>query len=90
MQIHELEPKERALVMLLRNTDGNSGLRNETIIKIISITIKILKVQLTNGSHTGDYALIPRIESSPSDSTFRLSRRQLPVTSCFTMTFNKT
>ena len=50
--------------MLVRNIDVNTG----TTIKIISITTKILKLQITNGSHIGDYALIPRIELSPSDS----------------------
>ena len=60
--------KERALIMLLRNIDVNSELSNGTTMKIISSTTKILKVQITNGSHIGDYALIPRIELSPSDS----------------------
>ena len=54
--------------MLLRNIDVNSELSNGTTMKIISSTTKILKVQITNGSHIGDYALIPRIELSPSDS----------------------
>ena len=49
--------------------------------KVISITTEILKVQITNGSHIEDYALIPRIELSPSDSLlpFKLSRRQFPI-----------
>ena len=68
LPLHKLELKERAFVMLLRNIDVNSGLCNGTTMKIISITTKILKVQITNGSHIGDYALIPRIELSPSDS----------------------
>ena len=52
----------------------------------ISITTKI-----TNESHIGDYALIPRIELSPSDSLlpFKLSRRQFPIKLCFAMTTNK-
>ena len=59
--------------------------------KVISITTKILKVQITNGSHVGDYALIPRIELSPSDSLlpFKLSRRRFPIKLCFAMTINK-
>ena len=76
-----MELKDRASVMLLRNIDVNSGLCNGTTMKIISITTKILKVQITNGSHIGNYALIPRIELSPLDSLlpFKLSRRQFPV-----------
>ena len=89
--LHKLELKERALLMLSRNIDVNSGSCNGTTMKIISITTKILKVQITNGSHIGEYALIPRIELLPSDSLlpFKLSRRQFPMKSCFTMTINK-
>ena len=73
-----MELKERALVMLLRNRDVNSGLCNGTTMKVITITTKIMNGQITNGSHIGDYALIPSIELSPSDSlfSFKLSRRQ--------------
>ena len=90
-ELHKLELKVRALVMLLRNIDVNSGLCNGTTMKAISITTKILKVQITNGSHIGDYALIPRIKLSPSDSLlpFKLSRRQFPIKLCFAMTINK-
>ena len=82
--LHKLELKERALVMLLRNIDVNSGLCNGT-------TTKILKFQITNGSHIGDYALISRIELLPSHSLLptKLSRRQFPIKLCFAMTINK-
>ena len=71
--------------MLLRNIDLNSGLCNGTTIKVISITTKILKFQITHESHIGDYALIPRIKLSSSDSPsdsflpFKMSRRQFPA-----------
>ena len=91
LPLHKLELKVNALVMLFRNIDINSGLCNGTTMKIINITNKILKVQITNGSHIGDYAFIPRIELAPSDSVlpFRLSRRQFPIKLCFAMTINK-
>ena len=41
--------------MLLRNIDVNSGLCNRTTMKVISPPTKILKVQITNGSHLGDF-----------------------------------
>ena len=59
LPLHKLELKEKASVMLFRNIDINSGLCNGTTMKIISITTKIFKVQITNGSHINDYA--PRI-----------------------------
>ena len=58
---------------------------------MISTTTKILKIQITNGSHIGDYALISRIELSPSHSLLpsKLSRRQFSIKLCFAMTINK-
>ena len=59
--------------------------------KIISITTKVLNVQITNGSHIGDYALIPRRELSSSHSLlpFKLSRRQFPIKLRFAMTIDR-
>ena len=78
LPLHKLELNERALEMLLRNIDVNSGLCNGTTMKVITITTKIMNVQISNGSQIGDCALILSIELSPSDSlfSFKLSRRQ--------------
>ena len=86
-----MELKERALEMLLRNIDVNSGLCNGTTMKVISVITNIMNVQITNGSHIGDYALIPSIQLSPSDLLlpFKLSRRQFPIKFCFAMTIIK-
>ena len=50
-----------------------------------------MNVQITNGSHIEDFALIPRIELLPSDLllSFKLSRRQFSIKLCFAMTINK-
>ena len=91
LPLHKLELKERALVMLFRNIDVNSGLCNGTTMKLMPTTTKIFNVQTTNGSHIGDYTLISRIELSPSHSLspFKLSRRQFPIKLCFAMTITK-
>ena len=73
--------------MSLRNIDVKSGLCHGTTMKIISAAPKILKVQMTNGSHIGDYALI--LSPSLSFSPFKLSRRQFPIKLYFAMTINK-
>ena len=69
---------ERALVMLLRNIDVNSGLCNGTTMKIISIATKILKVRITHW-RVRVHSLLP----------FKLSRRQFHIKLCFAMTINK-
>ena len=69
----------------------NSGLRNETTLNVISTTINNFTVQINNESHIEDYALIPIIELSPSDSllSFRMTRRQFQIKLCFTMTITE-
>ena len=45
---------------------------------MLSINPRVLKVKITNGFHIGDIALIPRIELTPSETSFplRMSRKQ--------------
>ena len=50
------------------------------------------QLNIESSSHIGDYALISRIELSPSDSLLpsKLSRRQFSIKLCFAMTINMT
>ena len=71
--LHNLELKINKLVMFLRNIDVNLGLCNGTTMRTVPIINKIIKVQIRNGSHIGDYALIPRIELKPSVQLYLLN-----------------
>ena len=51
----------------------------------------MLKVKIADGSHFGNIGLIPKIDSTPSESSlpFRVKIRQFPIRLCFAMTMNK-
>ena len=79
------------------SNSNNDNSNKESILQLVLILCRHMvlwptnNVQITNGSHIGDYALIPSTELSPSDSlfSFKLSRRQFSVKLCFPMTINK-
>ena len=77
--------------MLLKQLDINSGLCNGTTSKILEINHKVLRVQITNGSHLGSTGPIPRINVIPSEtiSPFRIKRLQFPRRLCYAMAINK-
>ncbi|KAK9684271.1 hypothetical protein RND81_10G198000 [Saponaria officinalis] len=74
---HEVHLKIGCPIILLRNINQAAGLCNEA---------KVL-----TGSNAGTIVSIPRIEMTPTDTTwpFTIKRRQFPITVCFSMTINK-
>ncbi|XP_057451981.1 uncharacterized protein LOC130743769 [Lotus japonicus] len=85
--------KVGVLIMLLRNIDQAAGLCNGIRLRVTHLTQYIIVVTVLSrirlGKSKTEY--IPRITLTPFDSglPFQFSRRQFPMTLCFTMTINK-
>ncbi|KAK9749984.1 hypothetical protein RND81_02G163900 [Saponaria officinalis] len=76
---HEMILKVGCPVIMLTNINQAVGLCNGTKTKVLT------------GGNTGTIISIPRIEMTPTDTTwpFTIKRRQFPIKVCFAMTINK-
>lgn len=88
---HTLHLKPNVPVMLLRNLSPQEGLCNGTLLRVIEIQSRVLKVRIISGSFSGGVHLLPRIRisSNEDDLPFVFNRLQFPVKLAFAMTINK-
>ncbi|XP_060969799.1 uncharacterized protein LOC133037021 [Cannabis sativa] len=88
---HDINLKEGAPVMLLRNLNQTEGLCNGTRLIVTHLGKWSIRGDIISGTNIGQNVTIPRIIMSPNESKwpFKLNRRQLPLAPCFAMTINK-
>ena len=89
---HELKLKIGAIVILLRNLSPSIGLCNETRLRVIRISQRVIECEILGGKYAGNMVMIPRISLSPSsteDLSFDFRRTQFPLRLAFAMTINK-
>ncbi|KAG5550811.1 hypothetical protein RHGRI_015690 [Rhododendron griersonianum] len=92
MPAHKLFLKKEIPILLLRNINPSKGLCNGTRLICKEFGKHMITAQITNGEKKGTTVFLPRIPLQPSDlqqCPVQFTRRQFPVTPCFSMTINK-
>jgi hypothetical protein len=91
MPPHSLELKVGYPVMLLRNLAPEKGLCNGTRLVITKLRPHVVEAKIAIGAYAGQTAFIPRIilDSSKNLLPFQLRRRQIPLSTAFAITINK-
>ncbi|XP_022041126.1 ATP-dependent DNA helicase PIF1-like [Helianthus annuus] len=89
---HKLVLKLGAPVMLLRNIDQANGLCNRTRLQVTKLGKVVIEAKIITGTNIGHHTLISRLKMTPYDKRIpvKISRRQFPLSLCFSMTINKT
>ena len=89
--LHNLDLKNGAPLMLLRNLDPLHGLYNGTRLKLIRSTPRVLECRVLKENGNGDIVFIPRmaLDSGLEDSPVPFRRLQFPVHLAYAMTINK-
>ncbi|CAN1781978.1 hypothetical protein LINPERHAP1_LOCUS15628 [Linum perenne] len=88
---HKLELKPFTVVMLLRNINPTSGMRNGTRILLTDLGEYVINGLIVSGTLEGTTVVIPRIILDVTDNRwpFTLRRRQFSIRICYAMTINK-
>ena len=88
---HELLLKDGGPIILLSTLDVGKSVCNGTRLSVKSVYARLLMVEIVNGSHVGEEAWIPRIDSITPEGLFpfQLQRRQFPVKLAFALSINK-
>ncbi|KAK9672770.1 hypothetical protein RND81_12G123500 [Saponaria officinalis] len=83
---HEMLLKVGCPVILLRNINQAASLCNGTRLTITKIRSRIIEAKVLTGGNTGTIVSIPRIEMTPTDTTwpFTIKRRRYPIKVRFT------
>lgn len=92
MPPHRLVLKKDIPILLLRNINPLNGLCNGTRLICKGFSKHMITAKITDGEKRGTTVFLPRIPLQPSDShqcPVEFTRRQFPVTPCFSMTINK-
>uniref|UniRef100_A0A914PXN8 ATP-dependent DNA helicase n=1 Tax=Panagrolaimus davidi TaxID=227884 RepID=A0A914PXN8_9BILA len=95
MPPHELNLKNGAIVMLIKNISVNTGLCNGTRMQITEIFDDCIKCKVLSGSRSdnSDEIFLPRCKfeygGTPSEPGIHFSRCQFPVKLSFAMSINK-
>lgn len=92
MPPHRLVLKKEIPILLLRNINPSNGLCNGTRLICKEFSKHMISAEITNGEKSGTTVFLSRIPLQPSDSQqcpVEFTRRQFPVTPCFSMTINK-
>ena len=90
---HDLEIKEGAPVMLLRDLQGGpaSSLRNGTRMIVKNMMDRVVECEVVVGESSGKRVFLPRIPhyDKSGDFPFTIVRRQFPIRLAFCITINK-
>ena len=88
---HNLELKNGAVIMLLRNLNPSEGHVNGTRYVVQNLLPHVIDATAISGSKIGAKIFIPRIWLATKDPTlpFEMKRKQFPVKLSYSMTANK-